>query len=91
MRLDPKPQDHHSLERLKWKCRRGLLELDLVFQRIIPTLKEDEVPCFDLLLDMPDNDLWDVVAGRSDEYDPRLNAIVARLRATTVAPFSDAA
>jgi succinate dehydrogenase flavin-adding protein (antitoxin of CptAB toxin-antitoxin module) len=33
------------------------------------------------LLDLPDNDLWDIVAGRSDDYDPRLNRIVARLRA----------
>ena len=33
------------------------------------------------LLDMPDNDLWDVVSGRSERYDPRLGSIVARLRA----------
>jgi antitoxin CptB len=67
--------------RLKWKCRRGLLELDLVFERIIPTLKDDEVPSFTALLELPDNDLWDIVAGRSDAYDRNLNAIVARLRA----------
>jgi antitoxin CptB len=70
--------DHH---RLKWKCRRGLLELDLVFERIVPTLKDEEVPSFTALLDMPDTDLWEIVAGRSDDYDPRFNAIVARLRA----------
>ena len=68
--------------RVKWKCRRGLLELDLVFERIIPTLKEEELASFNTLLDLPDNDLWEIVAGRSDAHDPRLNAIVARLRAT---------
>jgi succinate dehydrogenase flavin-adding protein (antitoxin of CptAB toxin-antitoxin module) len=67
--------------RLKWKCRRGLLELDLVFERIVPTLKDEEVPSFTALLDMPDTDLWEIVAGRSEDYDPRFNAIVARLRA----------
>ena len=67
--------------RLKWKCRRGLLELDLVFERIVPTLKDEEVPSFAALLDMPDTDLWEIVAGRSEDYDPRFNAIVARLRA----------
>ena len=67
--------------RLKWKCRRGLLELDLVFERFVPTLKEDEVDSFASLLDLPDNDLWDIVAGRSDAYDARLHHIVARLRA----------
>ena len=68
-------------EKLKWKCRRGLLELDLVFQRMLPTLKEEEVPSFNALLELPDNDLWDIVAGRSEEYAPGLNAIVARVRA----------
>ena len=29
--------------RLKWKCRRGLLELDLVLERFIPTLKDEDV------------------------------------------------
>ena len=33
------------------------------------------------LLDLPDNDLWDIIAGRSDEYDPRFKQTVARLRA----------
>ena len=73
--------DRIAQDRLRWKCRRGLLELDLVFERIIPTLTQDEVPSFTALLDLPDTDLWDIVAGRSDAHDPNLNAIVARLRA----------
>ena len=74
--------DRLSRERLRWKCRRGLLELDLVFERFIPTLKEHEIPSFDALLDLPDNDLWDIVAGRSNQYEARFNPIVARLRAS---------
>jgi antitoxin CptB len=67
--------------RLKWKCRRGLLELDLVFERFVPTLKDDELSSFSALLDMPDQALWDIVAGRSNDYHPELDVIVARLRA----------
>ena len=67
--------------RLKWKCRRGLLELDLVFDRFVPTLKEEELAGFNLLLDLPDQELWDIVAGRSEGYPAHLNPIVARLRA----------
>jgi antitoxin CptB len=74
--------DRLSRDRLKWKCRRGLLELDLVLERIIPTLKDEDVLAFNALLDLPDNDLWDIVAGRSDDYDPRLRHIVANLRET---------
>ena len=35
-----------------------------------------------LLLELEDNDLWDIVSGRSDRYDARLEGIVARIRAT---------
>ena len=73
--------DRLSLDRLKWKCRRGRLELDLVLQRIIPILKDEDVPAFDALLDLPDDDLWDILAGRSEDYDPRLHHFVANLRA----------
>jgi len=66
-------------ERLKWKCRRGLLELDIVLDRY---LKAGEVhPQLAELLDLPDNDLWDIVVGRSDDYQPHLAEVVARLRA----------
>jgi antitoxin CptB len=68
-------------EKLKWKCRRGLLELDLVFARFVPTLKDEEAQSFDALLDLPDNHLWDIVAGRSDDYPPAFSEVVARLRA----------
>ena len=73
--------DRLSLERLKWKCRRGRLELDLVLERILPTLEDEDVAAFESLLELPDDDLWDIVAGRSDEYDPGLNRMVTRLRA----------
>jgi antitoxin CptB len=70
-----------SLERhrLKWKCRRGLLELDLVLARYLERHPDDRQ--LNELLELPDNDLWDVVAGRSDRYPPQLKDVVARLRA----------
>jgi antitoxin CptB len=71
--------DRLAREKLKWKCRRGLLELDLVLERYLQANPEDAELA--ALLELPDNDLWDIVAGRSDDYDPRWNAIVARLRA----------
>ena len=67
--------------RLKWKCRRGLLELDLVFDKFLPRVEEKDLTAFNEILEYPDNDLWDIVAGRSDDYPPHLNEIVTRLRA----------
>ena len=70
-----------SLERhrLKWKCRRGLLELDLVLERYLERHPDDLQ--LGELLELPDNDLWDIVARRSEEYPPHLKQVVARLRA----------
>ena len=83
--------DRLSRERLKWKCRRGRLELDLVLERIVPVLEDEDVSSLSALLDLPDDDLWDIVTGRSEAFDPQLSRIVKRLRATSVArPFSAA-
>ena len=71
--------DRAARERLKWKCRRGLLELDLVLERYLR--QHPAEAGLDALLDLPDNDLWDIVSGRSERYDGRLRGIVARLRA----------
>jgi antitoxin CptB len=71
--------DRVARERLKWKCRRGLLELDLVLERYLQRNPAD--PELAALLDLPDNDLWDIVSGRSERYDGRFVGIVARLRA----------
>ena len=71
-----------ALERLKWKCRRGLLELDLVLQGFMDKkLQEKDMQPLSELLDLPDNDLWDIVSGRSENYEDRFSGIVARLRA----------
>jgi antitoxin CptB len=74
--------DRVEQNRLRWQCRRGLLELDLVFQKLFSApLAETEVKQLKEILEFPDNDLWDIVIGRSNEYAPRLSEIVARLRA----------
>ncbi len=65
--------------RLKWKCRRGLLELDLVLEKYLEKHSYDAE--LDEFLEMQDNDLWDIVSGRSDRFDARHGGIVARLRA----------
>jgi len=65
--------------RLRWKCRRGMLELDLVLQRYLERNAGDAA--LDRLLDLPDAELWDIVSGRSERFDRGLEGIVARLRA----------
>ena len=80
--MDPVAQ-----RRLAWKCRRGLLELDLVLQGFLERrFREEDAKALNELLDLPDNDLWDIVSGRRDDYDARFGGIVARIRTTQVVP-----
>jgi antitoxin CptB len=73
--------DLYRQSKLQWKCRRGLLELDIVLTRFLPAVEERELSPLNEILEYPDNDLWDIVIGRSNAYPPHLNEIVARLRA----------
>jgi antitoxin CptB len=72
------------LERLRWHCRRALLELDLVFQRFWARVgdglgEQDEV-ALERLLAMEDHDLWYLISGRTETGDPRLSGMVEQLR-----------
>lgn len=73
------------LERVRWRARRGLLELDIVLGRFIETqyaqLDEAGRRAFEALLDMPDNPLWDMIAGRRQAADSGQQALLEKIRA----------
>ena len=77
--------DRAARSRLAWKCRRGLLELDLVLERFLQrhgsSVGDAELELLCELLDHDDTDLWEIVSGRSERYDLRHAGLVARLRA----------
>jgi len=72
-----------DLDRIRWRCRRGLLELDLVLQAFLERgygrLDGGQRRLFDELLEQPDNDLLDLALGRC-EPEPRYRAVVELLR-----------
>ena len=76
--------DRAARERLKWRSRRGLLELDLVFQRFWAgpgrELDEAEAAALERLLLMPDNDLLDLVMGRRACAESELRGMLEKLR-----------
>ena len=76
--------DRVGFEKLKWQCRRGLLELDLVLERLmrdrVAGLDDAALGRLSDLLDLPDNDLWDIVSGRSELFDERDRDLVLQLR-----------
>jgi antitoxin CptB len=78
-----------ELDRIRWRCRRGLLELDLVLavflREELEQLMPDELASFSRLLDAADNDLWDWVSARCEPPDASLAALVERLRSVRCA------
>ena len=72
-------------DRIRWHCRRGLLELDLLLDRFVSqrfeALTADQVEVFTELLEYEDNDLLDMVMGRAEPVNERLNGVLALLRA----------
>ena len=77
--------DERRLARLRWRCRRGMLENDIVLERFLASrgaaITDQEVAMLDRLLDLTDNDLWDLIAGRVEADDVSLAPMVRALRA----------
>jgi len=71
--------------RLRWRCRRGMLENDLVLTRFLDSrgaaLSSAEVAALDVLLALSDNELWDLLSGRQEPTDPVIAPMVEQLRA----------
>jgi len=76
--------DDRRLARIRWRCRRGLLENDLILTRYLDAkgaaLDEDEIAMLDKLLDLSDNTLWELIAGRAEPADPSVRPLVDVLR-----------
>ena len=73
------------LNRIRWRSRRGMLENDLVLTRFLdargPAMSEDEVAMLDRLLDLSDNELWDLISRRQEPADQSVAPLLAELRA----------
>jgi antitoxin CptB len=67
-----------------WRCRRGLLELDLwlggFWEAHRATLRSDEKAALERLLTLSDMEIVDRLQGRSPAGDADLEALVKRLQ-----------
>jgi len=85
------PIDARALSKLRWRCRRGLLENDLFIERFFArhaqTLNARQADALGLLMDLSDNDLLDLLLGRKSqvpglEMDTDCREILALIRNT---------
>ncbi len=81
--------DTRALSRLKWRCRRGLLENDLLLERFFARpepVSEGGAEGLRLLMELADNDLLDLFLGRQKlppNLDrPEVRHVIEAVRAT---------
>ena len=76
--------------RLRWRARRGLLENDLILSRFLDRegdrLDIPEVLALEALLDLPDNELMDLLLARKDPQgaldNNAVRSLLKRMRTT---------
>ena len=66
----PELIDERALSKLRWRCRRGLLENDLFVERFFDRtqgrITETQAAGMVALMDLPDNDLLDLLLRRRE-------------------------
>jgi antitoxin CptB len=77
-----------EMQRLRWRCRRGMRELDQLFGRYLDRVwlaaSAEERATFERLLACEDDRLWRWFLGYEVSEDAELYAIVERIRALPV-------
>ena len=76
--------DAAELRRLRWRCRRGMRELDRLLERYLdrrwPVVSEQERGVFLRLLDCEDDRLWRWFLGHETPPDADLDQLVQHIR-----------
>jgi antitoxin CptB len=78
-------------ERIRWRCRRGLLELDLLLHAFLEAhlerLDDADLDVFSHLLTRTDPDLFDLIMGRQDAANAHEKRILALVREGSSKPL----
>ena len=70
--------------RLAWRCRRGMLELDIMLQRFVANhfngLSLAEMHTFDEMLELPDNEFWALLSAPNiSNLSESMRAVIAKM------------
>ena len=74
----------HEVPRLRWRCRRGMKELDLLLLRYLeqeyPAAAPADRAAFTRILELQDPELFGYLVGRESPTDAGLRHVLARIR-----------
>ena len=86
--------DERSLSKLRWRCRRGLLENDLLIEKFFlhheANLSVRQAKGLNDLMDLSDNDLLDLLLRRKEPgqlFDENARAFASTAEALEVLPL----
>ena len=75
-----------DVARLRWRCRRGMRELDAVLESFVRTsfadLGAEDIARFQRNLELPDPELFAYVTGRSAPVDYDIARLIERIRSS---------
>jgi len=81
--------DERALSKLRWRCRRGMLENDLLLERFFARaepVSEADAEAVRLLMELADNELLDIFLGRQEPPanidGPEVRQVIEAVRAT---------
>ena len=78
------------LDRARWRCRRGMKELDVLLERFavrsLDTLDDGELEALEHLLEQPDQDILEWLASATSLPPPGIRAIVTLVRSRAIGP-----
>jgi antitoxin CptB len=82
--IDVEAGEGRERARLRWRCRRGMKELDLVLLRYLEQDYDAASPAdraaFARILDLQDPELFGYLVGRAEPSDETLCHVLARIR-----------
>jgi len=84
--VEPDQARRAEYARLRWRCRRGMRELDAVLagflEQAFADLPSAELGRLAAILDLPDPELYAYLVGKREPADPRFADLFERIRAS---------
>ena len=77
-------QDDIRIRKLRWLCRRGMKELDVLLESFLAThtqqLLSGEWPVFESFLSREDDQIWHWLQGLESPKEPQLLSLISEIR-----------
>lgn len=77
-----------EIDRLRWRCRRGMKELDVVMIRYLERhyldADSEEREAFEAVLQIEDPELFPLVMGKAEPDNPKIARVIEKLRSPII-------